>query len=200
MNNTTSEINLIFSTPIWTSHLNEYQDVNKRMEEYIKKQMELDSKGKKASNINGWHSENFNLKDEEVVFFINTISIKIKKAMEDMGWDLKKNKIEIPNIWSIINKRGSSNAMHIHSNSYISAAYYVKAPEKCGDIVFYDPRQSRLVRKPKISKLNNLNGEEVNIKPTDGLLVLFPSYLYHSVNENLSNEERIVISFNVDLK
>ena len=200
MNNTTSEINLIFSTPIWTSHLNEYQDVNKRMEEYIKKQMELDSKGKKASNINGWHSENFNLKDEEVVFFINTISIKIQKAMEDMGWDLKKNKIEIPNIWPIINKRGSSNAMHIHSNSYISAAYYVKAPEKCGDIVFYDPRQSRLVRKPKISKLNSLNGEEVNIKPTDGLLVLFPSYLYHSVNENLSNEERIVISFNVDLK
>ena len=200
MNNTTSEINLIFSTPIWTSHLNEYQDVNKRMEEYIKKQMELDSKGKKASNINGWHSENFSLKDEEVVFFINTISIKIQKAMEDMGWDLKKNKIEIPNIWSIINKRGSSNAMHIHSNSYISAAYYVKAPEKCGDIVFYDPRQSRLVRKPKISKLNNLNGEEVNIKPTDGLLVLFPSYLYHSVNENLSNEERIVIGFNVDLK
>ena len=200
MNNTTSEINLIFSTPIWTSHLDEYQNINKRMEEYIKKQMELDSKGKKASNINGWHSENFNLKDEEVVFFINTISIKIQKAMEDMGWDLKKNKIEIPNIWSIINKRGSSNAMHIHSNSYISAAYYVKAPEKCGDIVFYDPRQSRLIRKPKISKLNSLNGEEVNIKPTDGLLVLFPSYLYHSVNENLSNEERIVISFNVDLK
>ncbi len=200
MNNTSSEINLIFSTPIWTSHLNEFQDVNKKMEEYIKKQMELDSKGKKASNINGWHSENFNLKDEEVVFFINTISIKIQKAMEDMGWDLSKNKIEIPNIWSIINKRGSSNAMHIHSNSYLSAAYYVKAPEKCGDIVFYDPRQSRLVRKPKISKLNNLNGEEVNIKPTDGLLVLFPSYLYHSVNENLSNEERIVISFNVDLK
>jgi len=200
MNNKTSEINLIFSTPIWTSHLNEYQDVNRRMEEYIKKQMELDSKGKKASNINGWHSENFNLKDEEVVFFINTISVKIQKAMEDMGWDLKKNKIEIPNIWSIINKRGSSNAMHIHSNSYISAAYYVKAPEKCGDIVFYDPRQSRLIRKPKISKLNSLNGEEVNIKPTDGLLVLFPSYLYHSVNENLSNEERIVISFNVDLK
>tara|TARA_B100001250_G_scaffold409352_1_gene433526 strand:+ start:1825 stop:2427 length:603 start_codon:yes stop_codon:yes gene_type:complete len=200
MNNTSSEINLIFSTPIWTSHLNEFQDVNKKMEEYIKKQMELDSKGKKASNINGWHSENFNLKDEEVVFFINTISIKIQKAMEDMGWDLSKNKIEIPNIWSIINKRGSSNAMHIHSNSYLSAAYYVKAPEKCGDIVFYDPRQSRLVRKPKISKLNNLNGEEVNIKPTDGLLVLFPSYLYHSVNENLSNKERIVISFNVDLK
>jgi len=200
MNNKTSEINLIFSTPIWTSHLNEYQDVNRKMEEYIKKQMALDSKGKKASNINGWHSENFNLKDEEVVFFINTISVKIQKAMEDMGWDLKKNKIEIPNIWSIINKRGSSNAMHIHSNSYISAAYYVKAPEKCGDIVFYDPRQSRLIRKPKISKLNSLNGEEVNIKPTDGLLVLFPSYLYHSVNENLSNEERIVISFNVDLK
>ena len=200
MNNKTSEINLIFSTPIWTSHLNEFQDVNKKMEEYIKKQMELDSKGKKASNINGWHSENFNLKDEEVVFFINTISIKIQKAMEDMGWDLSKNKIEIPNIWSIINKKGSSNAMHIHSNCYLSAAYYVKAPNDCGDIVFHDPRQSRLIRKPKLSKLNKLNGEEVNVKPKEGLLVLFPSYLYHSVKESLSNSERIVISFNIDLK
>ena len=37
------------------------------------------------------------------------------------------------------------------------------------------------------------------ISPTEGGLVIFPSYLDHSVNENLSNEERIVISFNIIL-
>ena len=31
-------------------------------------------------------------------------------------------------------------------------------------------------------------------------LVLFPSYVDHSVNENLSNEERIVISFNITIQ
>ena len=31
----------------------------------------------------------------------------------------------------------------------------------------------------------------------EGAFVLFPSYLDHSVNENLSKNERIVISFNI---
>ena len=46
----------------------------------------------------------------------------------------------------------------------------------------------------------NLNAEVINITPQSGLLVLFPSYLYHSVNENDSDEERIIISFNIDIK
>ena len=38
-----------------------------------------------------------------------------------------------------------------------------------------------------------------SVSPVEGALVLFPSYLDHSVNENISNDERIVISFNVTL-
>ena len=144
--------------------------------------------------------KDFSLETKEPQNFINLILPSIEQVMVDMNWEKQKQKIRISNMWAIINTGGSANTRHQHGNSTISGAYYVRAPKNSGDIVFYDPRQSRLVRKPKISKLNNLNGEEVNIKPTDGLLVLFPSYLYHSVNENLSNEERIVISFNVDLK
>ena len=33
----------------------------------------------------------------------------------------------------------------------------------------------------------------------EGALVLFPSYLDHSVNENTSNQERIVVSFNITI-
>ena len=38
-----------------------------------------------------------------------------------------------------------------------------------------------------------------SINPVEGGLILFPSYLDHSVNQNLSNEERIVVSFNINL-
>ena len=38
-----------------------------------------------------------------------------------------------------------------------------------------------------------------SINPVEGGLVLFPSYLDHSVNPNLSNKERVVISFNISL-
>ena len=200
MNELVSEVNLVFSCPIWTSLVDKHQEINTRMEKYINTHKEVDTEGKKVSNIYGWHSKNFDLKDNEVVFFINSISYKIKKTMEDMGWDLIKNKVEITNMWSIINNRGSSNSTHIHSNCYLSAAYYVKAPKNCGDIVFHDPREGKLIRKPKMSHSNNLNAEEVNIQPQAGMLVLFPSYLYHSVRENLSDNERTVISFNIDLK
>ena len=37
------------------------------------------------------------------------------------------------------------------------------------------------------------------IKPMEGDLLLFPAYLPHSVGMNLSDEDRIVISFNIDI-
>jgi uncharacterized protein (TIGR02466 family) len=39
----------------------------------------------------------------------------------------------------------------------------------------------------------------VKIEPEEGKLLLFPAYLQHAVEENLSNEDRIVISFNINI-
>ena len=116
-----------------------------------------------------------------------------------MGWDLKKNELKITGMWSIINPANASNSRHIHSNNFISAAYYIKAPDKCGDIVFHDPRSANVIRSPKISNINKMNSTTFSVKPQNGLLVLFPSYLHHSVNINESEEERIVLSFNINL-
>ena len=56
----------------------------------------------------------------------------------------------------------------------------------------------------QIAKINNMwaiiNTQVNSISPKEGALVLFPSYLDHSVNENLSNDERIVISFNIRIQ
>ena len=34
--------------------------------------------------------------------------------------------------------------------------------------------------------------------PEEGKLFIFPAYLEHAVNKNRSDEDRIVISFNID--
>ena len=52
---------------------------------------------------------------------------------------------------------------------------------------------------PNAVKPNLLNAQVNGIAPKEGALVLFPSYLDHSVNENTSNEERIVVSFNITI-
>ena len=99
----------------------------------------------------------------------------------------------------IINIGGAANARHHHGNSAISAAYYVRAPKNSGDLVFYDPRPAPVLFAPHSKEPNYLNAMVNSVSPVEGALVLFPSYLDHSVNENISNDERIVISFNVTL-
>ena len=194
-----SELHLTFSTPIWTSIIPNYKDVNERMFKYIKLLQSNNPNGIAKSNLSGWHSPYFQLEKDEPRFFVNSIATSLNEVFQDMGWNLKDQETKITSMWSIINKQNASNARHIHSNNYISSAYYVKAPQNCGDIVFYDPRSVTTFRYPKISKPNKLNTNIFSVQPKEGLLVLFPSYLYHSVDMSKTDEERIVISFNINL-
>ena len=194
-----TDLNLTFVTPIWTSIIPKHREINEKMFIYIKSLQKKDQSGIKRSNLLGWHSKDFDLELGQSRFFINSISPQLNSVLTDMGWDIKKQEVKITGMWAVINKKNSSNAMHIHSNNYISAAYYVKAPKNCGDIVFYDPRFAATYRYPKISKTNKLNSNIVSFQPKEGMLVLFPSYLQHSVSVNKTDKERIVISFNINL-
>ena len=191
--------NLFFSTPVWATKIDNYKETNEEIYNYIKKMQTEDQSGIVKSNVKGWHSKNFNLKDVEVINFINLISPNINQVLLDMNWDTNKQTGKISGMWSIINTGGASNARHHHGNSDISAAYYVRAPENCGEIVFYDPRPAPVYSHPIANKPNYLNAMVNSINPTEGSLVLFPSYLDHSVNANQSDDERIVISFNINL-
>jgi len=192
--------NLLFPTPVWTIQLENYNDVNEQMYDYIKLKQNNDKIGISKSNVKGWHSEDFNLTDKEIQNFISFILPEIEQVMNDMNWEKEKQIAKINNMWAIINTGGSANLRHQHGNSTISGAYYVRAPINSGDIVFYDPRPAPVYSHPNVVSPNMLNAQVNSISPKEGALVLFPSYLDHSVNENLSGDERIVISFNIRIQ
>ena len=192
--------NLFFPTPVWTLQLDNYQSINEQMYKFIKITQSKDREGISKSNLKGWHSKDFSLQENEPKNFISFISPSIEKVMTDMNWEKNKQTIKISNMWAIINTGGSANLRHQHGNSTISGAYYVRAPENCGDIVFYDPRPAAVYSHPNVEGPNMLNAQVNGITPKEGALVLFPSYLDHSVNENLSKEERVVISFNIKIQ
>ncbi len=192
--------NLFFPTPVWTLQLSDYQSINKQMYKFIKITQSKDQQGISKSNIKGWHSKDFNMQENEPKNFIKFILPAIEQVITDMNWEKQKQSININNMWAIINTGGSANLRHQHGNSTISGAYYVRAPKNSGNIVFYDPRPAPVYTYPKAQKPNLLNAQVNGISPKEGALVLFPSYLDHSVNENLSNEERIVISFNITIQ
>ena len=192
--------NLFFPTPVWTLQLENYQPINEQMYKFIKINQSKDIDGINKSNIKGWHSKDFDMQENEPKNFIKFILPAIEQVITDMNWEKQKQSININNMWSIINTGGAANLRHQHGNSTISGAYYVRAPKNSGDIVFYDPRPAPVYTYPKALNPNLLNAQVNGISPKEGALVLFPSYLDHSVNENLSNEERIVISFNITIQ
>ena len=192
--------NLLFPTPVWTIQLDNHKNINEQMYNYIKSKQKIDVIGINKSNFKGWHSKDFNLNDKEPQNFISFILSSIEKVMTDMDWEKEKQIAKIDNMWAIINTGGSANLRHQHGNSSISGAYYVRAPINCGDIVFYDPRPAPVYSHPNVVNPNLLNAQVNGISPKEGALVLFPSYLEHSVNENKSNEERIVVSFNIRIQ
>ena len=191
--------NLLFPTPVWTMQLDNYKNVNEEMYNFIKLNQEKDEIGINKSNVKGWHSKDFNLNDKEPQNFISFILPAVEKVMIDMNWEKEKQTAKINNMWAIINTGGSANLRHQHGNSTISGAYYVRAPSNSGDIVFYDPRPAPVYSYPNSNNPNSLNAQVNSISPSEGALILFPSYLDHSVNSNESNEERIVISFNIKI-
>tara|TARA_X000000368_G_scaffold412771_1_gene399693 strand:+ start:578 stop:1168 length:591 start_codon:yes stop_codon:yes gene_type:complete len=193
-------MHLFFSTPIWASKIDDYEKVNDEMLAYILNLQEKDPTGVIKSNFKGWHSKDFNMKDLSPINFISAIKNNLNTLLSDMDWDLNIQSVKISSMWAIINEKGAWNQKHQHSNSDISAAYYVTAHEGCGDIVFYDPRPARVYKQPIAKSPNKLNGTVNAIKPEAGMLVLFPSYLDHSVNPNMSDKKRIVISFNLSLE
>ncbi len=199
MNDRVSELKLFFPTPIWITNIKNYQDTNKIMLEYITNIKKNDEIGVQRSNLKGWHSPDFNLNQNEPKKFVNMISKSISEFLVDMGWDIKKQQVKITAMWSIVNPPGSSNQRHIHGNNFISAAYYAKVHKNSGNIIFHDPRSEPVFYHPIVDKPNNLNTNVVSIEPQEGMLVLFPSYLHHSVDINQSEEDRIIISFNATL-
>ena len=190
----------LFPTPVFHYKLENYEEINKELKKYILDLKKNDKAGQLKSNKGGWHSPFFDLKNEIPMKFFNKIKNFLEKIIKnEMGWEYVPNNVKITSMWSIINKKGDFNIQHNHPNAYFSAAYYVKCPVNSGNINFHEGSEAKLILHPNIKKFTEMSAMKTSLEPKEGDLFVFPAYFYHDVGENLSNEDRIVISFNLDI-
>jgi len=190
-----------FPLPIFQYKLDNHEEHNQNLSKYIYELYEVDKKGLARSNQGGWHSKPFDLKDKEKApfKFFTDIQKYVADVFKEYGWHYAPGKVNLTEMWAIINKKNNFNLEHTHPNNYLSAAYYVKAPQNCGSFRVSNPNQIARERIPLSDKKTDLNMNIAQIQPVEGDLLLFPAYLPHSVGINLSDEDRIVISFNIDI-
>ena len=104
---------------------------------------------------------------------------------------------EITGCWMNIKPRGSGHVLHGHPNNYLSGVYYVKAPKGADSIVFHDFRMNRQVIEPRYTEPTALTSSRAQVPVKTGVMIIFPSWLPHSVEPNPTQEERVSLSFNI---
>ena len=198
---TNRKILTYFPQPIFRYKVDNYKTFNKELEEYIYKLKDEDSEGVVRSNRGGWHSKSFKVREKGTIQnrFTQELSKYIFDVIQTYGWKCVPERVVVSEMWAIINKPRDFNVIHTHPNAYLSAAYYVKAPEKAGRFVIENPLSVARHSYPAHATKTEYNIKAAALDIEEGDLLLFPAYLPHKVNENKSDKDRIVISFNVNI-
>lgn len=196
------EVLKFFPIPVFKFRFEKFRTFNEELSNYIYKLYEIDSKGVDRSNRGGWHSKTFELNDKNSIQLKFALELQkyILKTFTNLGWKTENQNIRIREMWAIINKKDDFNVVHTHPNSLLSAAYYVKAPNNCGRFQIEDLNIVKRHASPLIANQNELNMNVAGLEVTEGDLLIFPGYLPHKVARNETDDDRIVISFNVDIK
>jgi uncharacterized protein (TIGR02466 family) len=105
--------------------------------------------------------------------------------------------IEVTACWATVLARGAAHRIHRHPNNFLSGVYYLQTGPGADTINFHDPRPQTGIIRPPVTALTAANTDQVVLRVHDGTLLVFPSWLEHSIDSNMGERERISISFNM---
>ena len=155
------------------------------------------------SNIGGWHSrpDFLQRRDPAVPALTACITWALRRMIDaTAGTNMFKGALSV-SAWATICRAGAYHAPHSHPDSAWSGVYYVDPGLSSSDqplsgvLEFLDPRAGV----EAITAPGDPYGEPFRVRPQAGLLVVFPSWLYHWVHPYTGQTPRIAVSFNAAL-
>lgn len=171
----------IFSVPIWGFVLN---DQTYQSKDYLEAILELEKTqpSVKKSNSGGYQTPDN----------IHKIPVfrEFSRSLETIASSCVKHRGVISEMWANINYKYCYNESHVHGGC-LSGVFYLKVPANSGRLV---------LRNPAVRSDNHfIRSSNYPIIPDNLVCIMFPSWLEHYVEPNMSDEPRISISFNFEL-
>ncbi len=195
------QVENIFPTPIFWHVLKDCEALNSELRDIIL-QRERSVSTVAKSNIGGWQSgpDLFTWREPAV----GVLARFVRAAV-----DIATIRITAPNVfrgqyelfgWGAVNRKGHYNTVHLHPMGTWSGVYYVdpgdgEGADPGGRLEFAHP-----VPAAAMSFLPTVLPSARLVKPEAGMVILFPSYLYHSVRMYEGERPRICVPFNAHLK
>lgn len=192
-------MDLYFPTPIW------WEDTDIDVTDMLALCYRLrdnNPQGRKLSNQGGWQSVDFRPGiHPEMKVLEDKIQTQAEQCVRDFGYNEQTGFISIENLWFNINGKDNTNSVHVHDNSFVSGAFYLKARPHQGNINFYKSYYQDFIIASAgiVERYTPISASAITYIPQTGKLVMFPGWLPHGVERNELDEDRISISFNVKL-
>ena len=187
----------LFPSPVHIFDIDGFDELQDDLIDHVYKLKKQDPNGHIISNRGGWQSKGFDLSFDGDV--LHTTILEVLKSF----FFIKNTTSMVTSAWVNINSPGAYNVRHSHPESNISGVLWVKCPKDSGNIEFINPtaHQSYTEIEAYIDKFKekNLAYQSYWFNPIEGRMMIFPSHLEHEVTQNKSNEDRISISFNIQL-
>ena len=180
-----------FPTIIYAENLK--LDTNKMAKDII--QWSKEDPGITKTNVKGWHSETNMQEKPEYKPLVDEL---FKMAHIIFNEEFLERGPILGNMWANINGPGGYNKPHVHPNALFSGVYYIKTPPNCGRLICQDLRpgiQTCMPTRKKGQPPKHL-WRDVHLQPQENRAIVFPAWLWHSVQPNKSDDIRISVSFN----
>jgi uncharacterized protein (TIGR02466 family) len=156
----------------------------------LRSRIDMLSQGRVVSNVGGFQSTDVDFPDVREV-------IQNFMSNEVIGYlGVRKAETRVHNMWANVNGDGDWNAPHTHDGAFYSGVLYVAGEPNSGDCVLLNTQKTVIGPTPYAPKLRVTH----RLKPTPGMLHLFPSGVSHMVEPNRSGKLRYSISFNLTVE
>ena len=181
-----------FATPVYYNYVNNKSSIQNQIQTALDKST--------FGQAPGWGSSTHKVSDptfgKNIIedFSLNIVKQEIEHHVLEyartLGGD-QSRKFRISASWLTNTKSKEYTRIHNHGFADISGVYYFKTNTMDGDLVF-------LSSNTNLATMIFANIKDtVSYKPEEGKIILFPGWLYHTVGENDTNDDRISLSFNI---
>jgi uncharacterized protein (TIGR02466 family) len=195
------DVRVIFPVPLVTMRLAGADALNARLLREIAKRQKTEP-GIERSNRYGWHSaaDLFQRKEPAHAELAREIDAMVAAATAKLIPDLPADLGARHDGWINVSPTHALNAPHDHPGVFWSGTYYIKVPapsdaedKLSGAIEFIDPRGSIGTNARMETPFTR---SKFTVRPAEGTLLLWPSFVKHWVHPNASAEIRVTASFN----
>lgn len=195
------QVENIFPTPLFWYILNDCETLNAELRDLILAKEARTSSAVK-SNMGGWQSppDFFAWKEsvaadlERLIHYalkVATLRVTAPKSIR-ARFDLHG--------WAAVNRHGHYNVAHLHPMATWSGVYYVDPGDEPSDAPGACLEFAHPIAASTMTFFPGVLPSARQVRPVAGMIILFPSYLLHSVRIYQGERPRVCVPFNAHLR